>query len=153
MKRILAIVGGLVLLLGLVAAGLWGYAAYQGRGLDASSRAYVLANVPPISSTWSKDEVWKRSSPQLPKVANEHREQLGQLFTKLSRLGALRSFDDVKGDSNVSYTTHDGKVTTAAYVGSAKFEHGEGRITVRLIQASGQWQFLRFHVDSPIFLQ
>ena len=66
----------------------------------------------------------------------------------------MLSFGEVKGDSNVSYTTQNGKVTTAAYVAAAKFKNGEGRITVRLIQSSaGQWQLLMFHVDSPLFLQ
>jgi len=65
----------------------------------------------------------------------------------------MRSFDDVKGDSNVTYTPQDGKVTTTSYIASAKFENGEARITVRLIQLSGQWQLLLFFVDSPLFLQ
>ena len=153
MKKFLSIVGGIFLVLVLVVAGFIGYAAYQGQGLDASSKAYVEANVPAIISTWSKDELLKRSSPQLLKVVNEKPEQLDQLFHKLSKLGAMRSFGDVKGDANISYTTQNGKVTTASYVAAAKFENGEGRITTRLIQSSGQWQFLLFHVDSPLFLQ
>ena len=153
MKKFLSIVGGLFLVLALVVAGFIGYAAYQGRGLDVSSKAYVEANVPPIISTWSKNELLKRSSPQLLKIINEKPEQIDQLFQKLSKLGAMRSFGDVKGDSNVSYTTQNGKVITAAYVGTAKFENGEGKISVRLIQSSGQWQILLFNVNSPIFLQ
>ena len=153
MKKFLSIVGGIFLVIVVIVAGLIGYAAYQGRGLDASSKAYVEANVPPIISTWSKDELLKRSSPQLLKAVNDNPGQLDQLFHKLSKLGAMRSFGVVKGDSNVSYTTQNGKVVSASYVATAKFEHGEGRITARLIQSSGQWQFLFFYVDSPIFLQ
>jgi hypothetical protein len=153
MKKFLSIVGGFFLLLILVVATFIGYAAYQGRGLDASSKAYVEANVPPIISTWSKDELLKRSSPQLQKIINEKPEQLDQLFQMLSKLGSMQSFGDIKGDSNVAYTTQNGKVTTASYVATAKFENGEGRITVRLIQLSGQWQFLLFNVNSPLFLQ
>ena len=153
MKKFLSIIGGLFLVLVIVVIGFVGYAAYQGRGLDASSKEYVEANVPTIISTWSKEELLKRSSPQLLKIINEKPEQLDQLFQKLSQLGAMQSFGDVKGDSNVSYTTQNGKVTTASYVASAKFVNGEGRITIRLIQLSGQWQFLLFNVNSPIFLQ
>ena len=153
MKKFLSIIGGLFLVLVLIVIGFVGYAAYQGRGLDASSKTYVEANVPTIISTWSKNELLKRSSPQLIKIINEKPEQLDQLFQKLSKLGAMQSFGDVKGDSNVSYTTQNGKVTTASYVANAKFENGEGYITVRLIQLSGQWQFLLFNVNSPIFLQ
>lgn len=153
MKKFLSIVGGLFLALLLVVASFVGYAAYQGRGLDASSKAYVEANVPAIISTWSKDELLKRSSPQLQKVINDNPEQLDQLFQKLSNLGAMQSFGDVKGDSNVAYTTQNGKVITASYVANAKFKNGKGHITVRLIQLSGQWQFLLFNVNSPLFLQ
>lgn len=155
MKKFLSLVGGLFLVLILAVAGFIGYAAYQGRGLDASSKAYVAANVPKIVATWSKEELLTRSSPQLQKVIAEKPEQLDQLFQKLSKLGAMRSLGDMKGDSNVSYTTRDGKVTTATYVAAATFENGEGNIKVRLIQSpsSGQWQFLNFYVDSPLLLQ
>ena len=153
MKKLLSIFGGIFLLLILVVAGFVGYALYQGRGLDASSKAYVEANIPPIISTWSKDELLKRSSPQLQKIISEKPEQLDQLFKMLSKLGSMQSFGDIKGDSNVSYTTQDGKVTTASYIATAKFENGEGRISVRLILLSGQWQLLLFNVNSPLFLQ
>ena len=96
----------------------------------------------------------KRSSPQLLKAINEKPGQLDQLFQKLSALGPMVSFGEVKGDSNVTYTTQNGKVTTAAYVGTAKFRNGEGRINARLIQSpGGQWQLLQFYVDTPLFLQ
>jgi hypothetical protein len=154
LKRFLSIIGGLFLVLVLFVAGFFGYAAYQGRGLDASSKAYVEENIPAIISTWSKDELLKRSSPQLLKIIDEKPEQLDQLFQKLSKLGPMLSFGEVKGDSNVSYTTQNGKVTTAAYVAAVKFKNAEGRITARLIQSpAGQWQLLLFHVDSPLFLQ
>ena len=153
MKKFLSTVGGIALIIVFVVAGFFGYAAYQGRGLDASSKAYVEANVPAIISTWSKNELLKRSSPQLLKIINEKPELLDQVFQKLSKLGVMRSFGDVKGEAAVSYSTQYGKVTMASYIGTAKFENGEGRITTRLIQSSGQWQFLLFNVDSPLFLQ
>jgi hypothetical protein len=153
MKKFLSIVGGLFLVLVLVVAGFIGYAAYQGRGLDASSKAYIEDNVPPITSAWSKEELLKRSSPQLLKIINEKPELLDQLFQKLSKLGAMRSFDGVKGDSNVSYTTNDGKVISASYIANARFENGEARIAVHLVQLAGQWQFASFNVNSPLFLQ
>ena len=50
LKRFLSIIGGicLVLVVVVVVAGFVGYAAYQGRGLDASSKAYVEENIPAI---------------------------------------------------------------------------------------------------------
>ena len=153
MKKFLSIVGGIFLLFILAIAGFFGYVAYQGRGLDASSKAYIETNVPPIISTWSKDELLKRASPQLLKILNEKPEQLDLLFQKLSKLGALRSFGEIKGDSLVSYNTQNGKATTASYVATAKYENGEAKISIRLVQLSGQWQFIYFYVNSPLFLQ
>jgi len=151
--KILVIVGGSFLAFFLAIAAFAAYAAYEGRGLDASSRAFVQASVPAIVSNWSKDELLKRSSPELLKAAGEHPEQLDQLFQKLSKLGAMRNFDDVRGNSTVSYTIGKGRVVTAAYTGNAKFEHGRGYVIVRLIRQSGQWEFLLFQVDAPVFLQ
>jgi hypothetical protein len=91
LKRILSIIGGLFLALVLVVAGLLGLVAYQGRGLDASSKAYVEENIPAIISTWSKDELLKRASPQLLKIINEKPEQTDQLFQKFSKLGPMQS--------------------------------------------------------------
>jgi len=153
MKKFLSIVGGLFLLLVLVVACFVGYATYQGRGLDESSKAYVEANVPVILATWSKDELLKRSSPQLLKILNKQPEELDQLFQKFSLLGAVKSFGDVKGQANVFYTSKDGKVVGAAYVSKAKFQNGEAEISVRLIQNSGQWQLLYFYINSPLFLK
>ncbi|MDR4493262.1 MAG: hypothetical protein AB7P17_12950 [Nitrospirales bacterium] len=153
MKNVLSIIGGIFLVLILIGVGVIAYAAFHGRALDASSKAYVEANLPAILDTWSTDELLQRSSPQLLKAVNEKPEQLDQLFRKLSNLGALRSLGNAQGDSHISFTTEHGRVTTATYVVNATFENGEGRINTRLIQVDGQWQFLMFYVDSPIFLQ
>ncbi len=154
MKKFLSIAGGIFLVLILIVVGFFGYAAYQGRGLDASSKAYVEANVPPIISTWSKDELLKRSSPHLIKIINENPGQLEQLFQNLAKLGAMQTLGDFNGEANISITAQNGKVITASYMTTAKFENGDGQIAVRLIQSpSGQWQFLLFSVNSPIFLQ
>ena len=153
MKKFLSIVGGIFLLIAFTAAGFIGYGAYMGNRLDASSRAYVEANVPAIVSTWSKDELQKRAAPQLQEIINAHPAEIERLFQKLSRLGTLESLQDVKGESNVSYTADHGKVITASYMATGKFEHGEAKIAMRLVQTSGQWQFLLLNITSPLFLQ
>lgn len=153
MRIALSILGGLFLLLCAVVVALVGFAAHEGKGLDGSSKAYVEETVPVILSTWSKDELLKRASPQLLSTLEHDPELIDQLFRKLSGLGALRTFDDVRGDSNISYTTQDGKVVTAAYTAKATFAQGDARIAIRLIQTPAGWQILFFHVDSPIFME
>jgi hypothetical protein len=150
-RKFLAIIGGVALIAALLIGGFVGYSAYQGRVLDTSSKEYVDKNIPLIISSWSKDELLKRASPQLLNVINEKPDQIDHLFQGFAKLGAMRSYDGSKGDSNVSYTNRDGKVITAAYISDAIFENGDAHISVRLIQTSGSWKFLMFNVNSPLF--
>jgi hypothetical protein len=153
MRKVLSIIGVIFVVLVLVGAGFVGFAAYQGRGLDASSKAYVEENIPAIISTWSKDEFLSRASPQLLKIIDDKPGLIDLLFKKFVLLGAMKSFGDVKGDSNVFYSTQNGKVVTANYTATAKFENGDAQIAIRLIQTSGKWQLLLFNINSPLFLQ
>lgn len=153
MKKILSIIGSFFLVLVLLIASFFLYASYQKRGLDASSKAYIEANVPPIVTGWSKDELVKRSTPQFVKIFNENPNQLDSFFKKFSKLGAMRSVDDVKGNVDVSVTTRDGKVIHALYLIYATFENGKSIITIQLIQSpSIQWEINSFNINSPIFL-
>lgn len=153
MKTFFSIAGGIFLVIIVLGVGFVGYGMYQGRDLDASSKAYVEANVPVVLRTWSEDELLKRAAPQLLSVLQAQPEQLHQVFQKLSALGALRSFYDVKGEATMAYTLKNGLVVTAAYVAQAKFEHGDGQVTIRLIRLSGAWKLLMLNVNSPLFLQ
>ena len=148
MKSYISIIGGLFIVTGFVIAHFIGYNPFQSQDLQASSKAYVEANVPAIISTGSKDELLKRSSPQLLKSVDENPSQLDRQFQNLAKLGAMRKFGDVRGYATNFTTNQDRIVITASYVATAKFENGEGHISVRLIQSHGRWQFLQFNVDS-----
>jgi hypothetical protein len=151
MKKAFQVLGVLFVVL-LLALGIFiGVAAHNGSKLDASSKEYVDANVPPIVNAWSTTELLKRASPELRKVASP--SQLTQLFAKLSLLGSLTKYEGAKGDSFVSFTPKEGKVITANYEAAATFEKGPATIKIGLIQESGQWMILKFYVDSPLFLK
>lgn len=96
MKRLLVWLGGTFVALIVIVGALIGYLAYTGSSLDASSKAYVDETVKSIVSTWSKEELIKRASPQLRKVIKE--DELGRLFAKLSQLGKLQTYEGSKGD-------------------------------------------------------
>ncbi len=153
MRRFLSLVGGIFLFVVLVIGGFMAYAMYQGKALDSSSKAYVMANVPAIVSTWSKQELLKRASPQLLKELQKHPGQIDRMFQKLSSLGAMQSFGSVQGESNISYNLPDGKATIAAYVVKAVFANGTVDIKVRLILQAGKWKFLNFYVTAPASLK
>jgi hypothetical protein len=151
MRKALAVVGGIALIAMLLIGGFIGYSAYEGHGLDASSKEYVDKNIPLIISSWSKDELLKRASPQLLQVLNKKPDQIDRLFQDFAKLGAMRSYDGSKGDSNVSYTNKDGKLVTAAYIADATFANGSAHISVRLIRTYDSWELLMFNVNSPLF--
>jgi hypothetical protein len=149
MKTALSIIGIVFLILLVIGAGFIGFVAYEGNKFDASSKAYVDESVPAIVGNWSTDELIKRESPQLRKVASD--DDLAALFSKLSVLGSMQSYDDAKGGAKMNLTPSSGFQVTAAYVAKATFQNGKAEIKVNLIQVDGVWQIYGFHVDSPIF--
>lgn len=143
---------GLFVLIGLAAVVWFVVHFVRAAGeLDASSKAYVDAAVSAIAKEWSPNELYKRSAPELNAVAS--RKDIEQLFLKLSELGALKDYQGAKGDSNLVYTTKEGKRITAHYKAHAVFASDDADFDVALIQHDGVWQILGFHVNSPIFLK
>jgi hypothetical protein len=153
MKKLFQVLGGIFLAIILIVAVMVGMGIYQGTRLDASSKAYVEENVKPVVSTWSKDELIKRASPQLVEILGKHPDQIDRVFAKLSKLGALKSLSEPKGQSLVSVMVGSGKMVSATYIESAEFENGHADINIRLVQVDGQWRFLGFFVNSPIMMQ
>ncbi len=150
--RKLVVILAILLVLGIaVVAGLIGFAAYSGTKHDASSKEYVDQSVLPIVSTWSVVEFLDRASPELKAIAT--REQLDQLFKKLSELGKLKEYQGSNGESLMSVTPQNGKQITAKYKAKALFENGEAEILIQLIKHDGNWQIINFQVNSPIFLK
>jgi hypothetical protein len=151
MKNVLMIIG--MFAIGCVAcvAILIGVFAYFGTKYDASSKAYVDANIPPIISNWSTTELEKRESEQFRKVTSH--DQLDQLFTVFNRLGPMKSYDGAQGDSNMSVMSATGFQVTARYVVNATFQNGKAEILVMLTLVDGQWQILGFRVNSPLLMK
>lgn len=153
MKKFFQILGGIFLVLVLIVAVMVGVGVYQGAGLDASSKAYVEANVQPVVATWSKDELMSRAAPQLVEIIRKDPDQLDQLFAKLSKLGALKSLSEPKGQALLAVNAGSGKTVSASYTESGEFENGHADFNIKLIQIDGQWRLAGFYVSSPIMLQ
>jgi hypothetical protein len=149
MKNLLMWLGGIFFVVLLGVGGLIAYLANAGAALDTSSKAYVDEAVPAIVARWSKEQLAMRAAAQFRAAASD--QQLTQVFAKFSQLGALKTYDGSKGESHTSLTPQQGKVVTAAYLANATFEKGPAQISVRLVQADGQWQILHFAVNSPMF--
>jgi hypothetical protein len=148
-KSCLSCLGIIFLVIVVLGAAMFGYVAYNGSRLDASSKQYVDETLPIIVAHWDKEELLKRASPEFKTVATS--EDTDALFAQLqSKLGALVKYDGAKGGSNMSYTTQYGKVISANYKADAEFERGKAEIEFKLIQHDGEWQVLGFHVNLPL---
>jgi hypothetical protein len=144
-KTILAGFGVLFLILIVVAAAGFGYFAYTGTQLDASSKAYVDESVPAIISTWSKDELTKRASPQLRHESSD--DQIATFFSSLSdKLGAFKSYDGAKGQS-YHFMSTNGTTVTADYLAEATFQNARVEVKIDLTRTDQAWKILGFHVD------
>lgn len=153
MKRLLTVLGTLVLLAVLGIGGFGSYVMYKAKAFDASSEAYVRVNVPVIAATWSKQALLERASPQLLKEIRKHPGRIERMFDRLSALGPMKRFGGIEGGSSVAYNLPNDKSTTAAYAIQAVFAHGKAEIKVRLILQRGHWKFLNFDVTAPASLQ
>lgn len=146
MKNFLTVLGIIFLMLVVGVVAIVGSAAYFGSKLDASSKTYVDENVPAIISSWSKAEFIKRASPQLLQKISD--DQISELFATLSsKLGAFRSYDGAKGESNMSFIFNSGQTTTASYVAEATFQNGKAKIQIKLIRDDDSWKILGFNVQ------
>ena len=151
MKTALSIVGIVFLVMLVLALGFFGFVAYEGNKFDVSSKAYVDESVPSIVADWSKDELIKRESPQLRKAVSD--DDLAALFSKLSALGSMQSYDGAKGGARMNVTPSSGLQITAAYDAEATFQNGKAEIKINLVQVDGAWLILGFHVNSPLLLK
>jgi hypothetical protein len=152
LKKVFIVLGIIALLLIIFAAASVNYVAFRGRQLDASSKAYVDANIPVIVSSWSADELLKRSSGEFRRATDD--KQLNLMFTKLKQLGQFQKYEGSKGESNTIFNYKSAKETKMAnYVATATFQNGSAYIKVELIQENGQWLIYGFSVDMPILLK
>jgi hypothetical protein len=152
MKKILMIAGGFALVISIAIIALIVYAVVKGPGFDQESQRYVDAAVPAIVSTWDKQALIDRSSPELMKAVKDKGDDWDKLFNFFRKLGHLKKYKGATGAINYSVTTQDGKVVTAIYHAEADFESGPAEIVVLLVKHDQKWQIAGFTINSKAFL-
>jgi hypothetical protein len=145
-RRALQIIGAFALTI-VVAAGIGiGVLIYQGRGLDAESRAFVDAAVPAIAAGWSKDQLLERATPELR--ANAKPSELRALFDALARLGPLIEYQGATGEARMSYMIGSGSTVSASYIAKARFQNGTATFRIVALRRDGHWMIHNFHADA-----
>jgi hypothetical protein len=148
MRKFLAALGAVTLVI-VVAMGIGaGVLIYQGNNLDRESQAYVDTAVPAILAIWSKDALLDRATPELR--ANAKPEDLRSLFDWASRLGPFEAYEGATGDSNMSFMFGGGSIISARYAAKVKFRNGTATIRIVLLKRDGNWMINGFRIESAL---
>jgi hypothetical protein len=143
-KIIVAVIVAGVLLLGAAI----GWFFWEGGQLDASSKAYVDTYISGVAPNWSADDFVNHTAPAFRDQLK--RDQVDRLFTKLSSLGSLKTYDGSQGQAHIGIRNL-GRTATARYTAHATFEQGDATFQLVLLRVDGQWTIAGLQVDSPIF--
>ena len=148
MKKVQMVLGGIFL--GILILGAVGVAivAVKGSALDRESKQYVDTAIPAIAANWDIVEIQKRASPEFKAAVNN--DDLEKLIRVFRKLGKFKSYNGAKGDANISVTTQNGKVISAAYVACADFENGPALIKLSLIKHGNEWQLRAYPKNCKI---
>ena len=147
MRTILSGLGAVfvLLLLGGLGLGMWMFASVERSG--QSARAYVDEAVPAITAHWDVDELTERADPALLQQSDGAKLKL--LFVWLSTLGPLQTYQGASLQSSyVQSMTGSGTSTTARYVATARYAHGDARIDLIVVTHGQGWHIVRFYVNS-----
>lgn len=148
------ILGGifLVILIVGVAGFTYLYLSSNGEALDKESKQYVDTAIPAIISTWDKQAIIDRASPELiTAISGDDLDKLLNLCR--NKLGQLKEYQGAKGQARINITPTTGKVISAVYLGKANFESGSADINIRLVKHGERWQLLSFHINSKAFYE
>ncbi len=141
---ILGLCGGAVLLLIVICGGLL-YSGY--RNADASISPKIDAMFAAIANHQSADSYAGDTTPELKKLVTK--EQFVAMNEAINlRLGKLKS-KTLRGFKMKQHNADSYMDVTYAAV----FEKGQGTVTATLKKNDGDWKFVGFRVNSPVFEQ
>ena len=148
MRRFLAVVGALAIVVVVLAAVGITFAVRQGIAADLESRAFVDAAVPAIASSWRQQQLVDLATPELRDSVNP--AELADFFAKLSALGSLIKYDGSVGHSMLSYFSGSDSAVTASYEAKAEFKNGAATFEIGLLKRNGRWMINGFHVNPDL---
>jgi hypothetical protein len=137
---------GMAILMAL-AVGAIGVSAvvHKGNALDAESRDYVDRMMPAIATSWNKNELIERATPDLLAVLKPDR--LAELINNCSRLGKMIEYHGATGEAMMWYVVNSGPMVSASYVAKAKFDNGLAIFRLGLRKLDGRWLINSFYVE------
>ena len=142
----------LIMICGLTCLGLsivFGFKYYSGQ----KEAQYITTAVPYVKQAIPELSKWE------PAVASKYmsekfmqktsKENFANIINALSRIGALQEMDEPIFEEIYSGGTPDGKQQTIiTYSIKARYETGDAKITLGLLDKAGEFSVYRFNVES-----
>lgn len=150
MKKTLMILGGIFLVIVIVAVIGFSIIATKGSALDEESKAYVDEVVPKILADLNQETLFQYASPELIDSASQ--EEFDKLFNWFNKLGEFKEYKEATGQAHMQYTAQ-GKTISAQYVANVEFDTGPASVLVGIVKRNESWQIINFRVDSIALIQ
>lgn len=145
-KKILITVGGLTCL-GLFIVGGFKYFSDQKEAQYVTTAVPYVKQVIPELSKWDPVIVQKYMSAKFMQKTSE--EKFARIINALSRIGALQEMDEPIFEEIYSGDTPEGnKQTIISYTIKARYDTGDAKITLALLDTAGAFSVYHFNVES-----
>ena len=145
-KKVLIMVCGLTCL-GLLIVGGFKYYSGQKEAQYLTTAVPYVKQVIPEFSKWDPVVAEKYMSEKFMQKTSD--EKFAQAISALSRVGALEEMDEPVFEEIYSGDTPQGeKQTIISYTVKARFDTGDAKITLGLLDKDGEFTVYRFNVES-----
>jgi len=150
-KKILVMVCGLTAL-GLFIVGWFSYFAGQKEAQYLTTAVPYVKMVIPELSKWDPAVARKHMSAAFLQKTSE--ENFAKIITAMSTLGVLQSMDEPSFEEIYAGDTPGGdEQTIVSYIVKARYDSGDAKITMGLIDKGGVFKVYRFNVESEALAQ
>lgn len=146
MKKMLMVLGVILVVLIIVGTIVFSVIAVKGWALDAESKAYVDEVTPKILANLNKETLFQYASDELLKAVSS--EEFDKMFNWFAKLGQFKEYKNSNGQAYVSLTIQGGKQITGIYQAQAEFENGPAIIKIKTIKKGDNWQIISFFISS-----
>lgn len=153
LKKILLILGAVLLGILLCFAAIKGYTVYQASQYDPVAIPFLQKVIPEIS-TWQEDTIRENMSPEA--LENTTPERFAAIVDRFARLGVLKSFstphfEEVSETRSGNAISGSGPATTiVTYVADAVYENGDATINFKLAVRDNGLEVEYFTIQSEV---
>ena len=150
MKKIFAFLALISTVIILAIVGIKFYAAHEAAQYEATAVPYLKQVVPELS-TWDVKVIKVLMAPQA--LVNTPDEKIIKIIEYLSKLGALKSFDEPKYEKLFSKApASENRINIVSYTIAAVYEAGDASISISLLETGDSFLVYKFDINSMVLL-